>query len=737
MNRPATFLSDEQLLNVLTLTKTATAIHVTEDAIIQNVNDAMLKVWGKDKSVIGKSLEDALPELKGQPFIEMFKKVWNEGLTISGKDAPADLVVDGKLKTFYFDFEYRAIKDENDKTYCILHTANDITERYLSRRRELSLADELNILNEELTASNEELTSSNEEMAATNEELAATNEELRVLTEELNESQLQLLKINETATRDKEMLHLALEAANIGSWYIQPGSMALRYNSILARIFGYEDNIPMTYDQAIGQVSANYREQITAAIDLAITEGGDYDITYAQRRFNDNELIWLRSLGKISVNENNGLSTFSGVVMEITDFVKTRQAEQRLNEQLFDINEALTGSNVELSASVEESAALNKYLTNLNNELSATQEQLQNSNASLESVSGNLQRAIDLALIDIWKADLSSGLLTLTERCRKLHGIPKDAPFNFQQSLELIMPEQREYVADTINEAINKTGHFTIQYQVKPLDGGKPRWINSSGQVNKDNDGKPISLSGIMVDITEQKADEQRKNDFIGMVSHELKTPLTSLSAYIQMLQIKAAKGDDDLLVNALNKSNSQVKKMNKMINGFLNVSRLESGKILIVKNKFNIDELLREILEETKVTISTHSILFSPCDPINVHADRDKISSVITNLVSNALKYSPNGTNIDITCTVDNSHVKVSVTDEGIGISPEDSSKLFERYYRVQNSNTDIISGFGIGLYLSAEIIQRHDGKIGVDSEFGKGSTFWFTLPHNSISVI
>ena len=737
MNRTATFLSDEQLLNVLTLTKTATAIHVTEDSIIQNANDAMLKVWGKDRSVIGKSLEDALPELKGQPFIAMFKKVWNEGLTISGKDAPADLVVDGKLQTFYFDFEYRALKDQNGIVYGILHTAEDITERHLSQKREEKLLDELKALNEEITVSNEELSSNNEEMAANNEELAATNEELRVLTEELNEAEQILRATTEAAQRAEEMLRLAVEAANIGSWYIEPLTKVLKYNSTLARIFGYEGKTDMTYEQAIGKVSGKYRQKIEMAIDLAITEGGDYDITYQQHRFNDNELIWVRSLGRISSDKNSGINTFSGVVMDITDLMKTRQAEQRLNEQLFDINETLTGSNVKLSASVEESDTLNKYLTSLNKDLILAQEQLQTSNTSLETVSSNLQRAIDLALIDIWKADLSTGLLTFTERSRKLHGIPKDAPFTFQQSLELIIPNQKEYVADTVNEAINKTGHFTIEYQIKPLDGGKPRWINSSGQVNKNNDGEPVSLSGIMVDITEQKADEQRKNDFIGMVSHELKTPLTSLSAYIQMLQIKAAKGEDDLLVNALNKSNAQVKKMNKMINGFLNVSRLESGKILVIKNKFNIDELLREILEETKVTISTHTILFSPCDQINVHADRDKISSVITNLVSNAVKYSPNGTKIDITCTVDDSHVKVSVIDEGIGITPEDSSKLFERFYRVQNSTTNIISGFGIGLYLSAEIIQRHDGEIGVDSTPGLGSTFWFTLPQNNVPVI
>ncbi|MGF1926286.1 MAG: PAS domain-containing protein, partial [Bacteroidia bacterium] len=107
------FLDSNQLINVLNQSKTPTAVHIGENAIIQYANDAMLNVWGKDRSVIGLSLEDALPELKGQPFIEMFARVWREGLVIAGTDTAADLIVNGQLQTFYFDFEYRAIRQED------------------------------------------------------------------------------------------------------------------------------------------------------------------------------------------------------------------------------------------------------------------------------------------------------------------------------------------------------------------------------------------------------------------------------------------------------------------------------------------------------------------------------------------------------------------------------------------------------------------------------------------------
>jgi len=114
----------------------------------------------------------------------------------------------------------------------------------------------------------------------------------------------------------------------------------------------------------------------------------------------------------------------------------------------------------------------------------------------------------------------------------------------------------------------------------------------------------------------------------------------------------------------------------------------------------------------------------------LSVHADRDKISQVISNFMNNAVKYSPKGKNIVVSCVASNSTVQVSVTDEGMGIKPQNQEKLFDRFYRIESVQTQNISGFGLGLYLSAEIIYRHNGKVWVESEIGKGSTFYFSLP-------
>ena len=179
-----------------------------------------------------------------------------------------------------------------------------------------------------------------------------------------------------------------------------------------------------------------------------------------------------------------------------------------------------------------------------------------------------------------------------------------------------------------------------------------------------------------------------------------------------------------------LDKAHKQVKKMTSMINGFLNVSRLESGKIHLNVSDFDLVQLISDVIGELALTITSHAIIFENDKKIMVRADKEKIESVIVNLLNNAIKYSPSAKNVMINCSIENDIVTVSVKDKGIGIFPGDLEKLFERFYRGENSNNNTISGFGIGLYLSAEIIRRHSGQIWAESEFGKGATFYFTIP-------
>jgi two-component system sensor histidine kinase VicK len=320
--------------------------------------------------------------------------------------------------------------------------------------------------------------------------------------------------------------------------------------------------------------------------------------------------------------------------------------------------------------------------------------------------------------------------LYTSPRVKELYGFSPDKDLTLEVIMAQIREDYRPNVAAMVEGAINLGERFEMEFPIITNDDGKERWFKAVGSTVVNSNNKDSYFTGTIIDITERHADDQRKNDFIGMVSHELKTPLTTLSAIVQLANAKLKTSPDNFLSEAMGKAQGQVKKMSKMINGFLNVSRLESGKISIEKEQFILDDLIEEIIQETELINKDQVIHFDNCSNVVVKADKEKIGSVISNLLSNGIKYSPGSKLLDVRCHVDNNKAIVSVKDYGMGVKSHDCEKLFDRYYRVESNINQHISGFGIGLYLSAEIIRRHDGEIWVESEYGQGSTFYFSLP-------
>jgi signal transduction histidine kinase len=242
-------------------------------------------------------------------------------------------------------------------------------------------------------------------------------------------------------------------------------------------------------------------------------------------------------------------------------------------------------------------------------------------------------------------------------------------------------------------------------------------------------EGNPVRFLGAVLDITGMKQEELRKNDFIAIISHELKTPLTAIKSYIQILLGKAKKDGDIFETNALVRAEAQTIKITSMINDFLNLARIEEGKLRITKEVFSLDNWLEDILSEAAFLTSNHQLKIVPCKGVEVYADKDKICQVLINLISNATKYSHPGTPVDIGCEKVNGGVRFYVRDQGIGINPEHVDKLFNRFYRVENEQMKTVSGFGIGLYLVSEILRYHNSRLDVESQEGRGSTFSFIL--------
>jgi PAS domain S-box-containing protein len=296
---------------------------------------------------------------------------------------------------------------------------------------------------------------------------------------------------------------------------------------------------------------------------------------------------------------------------------------------------------------------------------------------------------------------------------------------------DLIHEQDKEMVINHYTDAFDNRREFYIEYRMQYQNSDQYRWIGMKGVPCTNGDGIFEGYIGSGMDITEMKAHEQIKNDFIGMASHELKTPITSIKAYIQLLlSIYKNREHDEFLTKSLNTVNNQINKLTRLITDLLDVSKMESGRLSLNSEPFLLNELLKDTIDEVQHTSTQHDILYTPIQPLTVYADHDRIAQVITNFLTNAIKYSPESNKVEVSVEIKDAEVQIGVKDYGIGINAEEQSKIFNRFYRVEGRNEQTFSGFGIGLYVAAEIVKRHHGRVWVESEKDKGSVFYFTLP-------
>ncbi|WP_316850508.1 sensor histidine kinase [Pedobacter agri] len=230
-------------------------------------------------------------------------------------------------------------------------------------------------------------------------------------------------------------------------------------------------------------------------------------------------------------------------------------------------------------------------------------------------------------------------------------------------------------------------------------------------------------------DITEMRASENRKDDFLSVSSHELKTPLTTIKGYNQTILRLLPKDINPKVPMMVTKSGKQIDRLQHIITSLLEMSRIQTGKLVLDADDINLNLLISEMLEEIKDVHQNHKLTFHGNIDNTIPGDESQIAQVLQNLITNAIKYSPDGKEIKIILSEVSDYVKVSITDYGLGISQEDQKKIFDRFFRVSNIQKHF-PGMGIGLYISAQIIKQHGGTLWVDSEPGKGATFSFTLP-------
>jgi two-component system sensor histidine kinase VicK len=352
---------------------------------------------------------------------------------------------------------------------------------------------------------------------------------------------------------------------------------------------------------------------------------------------------------------------------------------------------------------------------------------------SVQQAKEELELAIEAAELGTWDLNPLTNVFIGNSRLKSWFGLPQDEEINLENAINAIIEADRQNVIEAIQAAVAKgsDGNYTVVYTIINPQNQVRRTVKASGKAAFDADGNAYRFSGVLEDVTDDYQVQQRKDEFISVASHELKTPMTSLNASMQILErlVKTDPSSDKIPV-FVNKASNNLNKLLRLLDDLLNVTKIQQGQLALNKTMFNLTELVKDCSEHVHMD-GQHQFTITGDKELMVYADYRRIDQVMVNLINNAIKYAPQSKQIDITITHDDTLAKVVVRDYGIGINPQKLPHLFDRYYRVDALGHQF-SGLGLGLYISSEIISRHGGEIGVESEQGEGSAFWFTLPLN-----
>jgi two-component system phosphate regulon sensor histidine kinase PhoR len=423
-----------------------------------------------------------------------------------------------------------------------------------------------------------------------------------------------------------------------------------------------------------------------------------------------------------------GLELTDGLSMSIiiTDLTLQKESEKlllRKNDQLEDAQRIANHLNVTLENTVEERT-------------SALQINIAEKIKVEETLRANQQRLaqiLETMAEGVVITDLSGKITYANPMAQKIMGITEA---NGEQ-LEYILPGwdmlwvngqhlPEEYYP--VNVAM-KSGMPVYDYEisVRP-SAGERFYISINAAPIKDADGNVVAGIGTFMDVTNRRKAIQQKDDFISVASHELRTPVTALKASLQLLDKMKDRPTTEMTSKLIQQANKSMNKMSTLIEDLLNATNMTEGQLQLKKSWFNLYDLIHECCADAGAG-ELFNITITGDRSISLYADEHKIEQVIINFISNAVKYAAESKEIIIEMTVMGNDIKVLVTDRGPGIPAEKLPYLFDRYYRVATSGAQY-SGLGLGLYICSQIIYKHGGKIGADSEFGHGSTFWFTLP-------
>lgn len=356
-----------------------------------------------------------------------------------------------------------------------------------------------------------------------------------------------------------------------------------------------------------------------------------------------------------------------------------------------------------------------------------------NAEISLKESEKRLQAIIDTSPALIALKDTQGRYIVVNNQFSKFFKQPKNK-FIGKDDYSIFPKKVANVVAKNDDKIIRKKQ--TLRFEETYSNGKDKKVFISSKFPLLDSLGNLYAIGFMATDITERIELENRKDEFISMASHELKTPITSIKVFTQILQRQTKNTRTNNAKLYLKRMDSQINRLSNLINELLDVSRIQSNKLLLNLGKININRLIKELVENIQATTDSHKIIIKGSSKNKIIADKDRIEQVLINLLTNAIKYSPKGNKVLLRIKDNKDNITISIKDYGMGIPKKYQAKIFERFFRIDDKRFSASPGLGMGLFISKGIIEKHNGKIWVESKVNKGSTFYFTLPKKSIKL-
>jgi len=691
-----------------------------------------------NRNPVGKTIREALPELEGQGFYEILDKVYASGQSFTGKEMYAKLYRNGKMEEVYVNLNYQPFFDSENKIEGIFVFAYDVTEQVVARKKikesQLKYRNLIYGLPVALYSCD-----ADGFIQLYNDAAVKLWGRKPDIGKDLWCGSWKIFKTNgEPLPLDECPMAIVLKEGRVSNMEI-----------VIQRPDGSKRNV-VPHPQAIYDINGNITGAINTLVDITeqvksrkqieqvaemverlymnapafvcTIKGPDHIFELVnpeyQRMYGSRQL-----LGKKVIDALPELVS-QGIIEKLDKVFQTGEPYVVTEKLLFlSRDEGKEPEPTYLNYSYQPMYDTDKNITGI---LVFGYEVTKQVLAKMEGEE-NLKLILE-SLPQITSTSSAEGTnIYFNKFFFDYSGLSKEeAAINGWNAI--LHPDEIEEVLKQWEECKKNGQDFYREIRLKRKSDGIYRWHISHITGIKNSKGEIIQWIASATDIHEQKIKEQKKDEFLSIASHEMKTPLTSVKAYLQLLEFSLDKSNEKAK-SFTRKAILSVDRLKDLIGELLDVSKIQNGRLNLNISDFDFNEMMDEAIEAIQYNAPNHSIIKTGEIHKLIKGDRERLQQVIINLLSNAVKYSPDSKDILVNAFVANEQLTVSVKDKGIGISESNFQKIFERYYRIEGQDIHF-QGLGIGLFISMDIIRRHDGKLWVESQPGKGSSFYFTIP-------